>query len=50
MQRTTDAVNNCGVGWLPASKQYGVLQATLRRRAQNNNKIFNGIQKGLRFF
>lgn len=47
MQRAIDAVKNGEMGWQRAANLYGVPQATLRRRAQNKNKIFNGTEKGL---
>ncbi|KAJ4449897.1 hypothetical protein ANN_01303 [Periplaneta americana] len=36
------------MGWLKAAKQYGVPQATLRRRvSKGKNKILRGTEKGL---
>lgn len=35
------------MGWLKASKQFNVPQATLRRRFHNTNKIAKGIVKHL---
>lgn len=48
MQRAIQAVENKEMGWLKAAKQYGVPQATLRRRVSNGkNKILRGTEKGL---
>ncbi|KAG5881536.1 hypothetical protein JTB14_017939 [Gonioctena quinquepunctata] len=47
MNRAIQAVNSGEMGWLKASKIYGVPQATLRRRAQNKNKQIKGTDKGL---
>ena len=47
MQRAIDAVNRGDMGWLRASKEFSVPQATLRRRARNKNTVFNGVEKGL---
>ncbi|KAK9747129.1 hypothetical protein QE152_g5609 [Popillia japonica] len=35
------------MGWLRASKTYGLLQATLGRRAENKNKQIEETEKGL---
>ncbi|KAJ8944819.1 hypothetical protein NQ318_013155 [Aromia moschata] len=47
MQEAIRTVENGDMGWLAASKRYGVPQATLRRRAQNRNKRVKGSKKGL---
>lgn len=47
MRLAIDAVHSGNMGWLAASKQFNVPQATLRRRAQNKNKKVRGINKGL---
>lgn len=47
MQRAIDAVNNNEMGWLRAAHEFGVPQATLRRRARNKNKFIQGTSKGL---
>ncbi|KAJ4449390.1 hypothetical protein ANN_00789 [Periplaneta americana] len=48
MQRAIQAVENKKMGWLKAEKQYGVPQATLRRKVSNGkNKILRGTEKGL---
>jgi len=47
MKRAIAAVEREETGWLAASKQYGVPQATLRRRARNKNKVVKGVDKGL---
>ena len=47
MQNAIDAVNSGEMGWLRASKDFNVPQATLRRRARNKNKFVNSITKGL---
>jgi len=47
MKRAISAVEREEMGWLAASKQYAVPQATLRRRAQNKNKVVKGVDKGL---
>ncbi|XP_050315868.1 uncharacterized protein LOC126750337 [Anthonomus grandis grandis] len=47
MSEAIKAVQNGDLGWLAASKRYGVPQATLRRRAQDKNKRIKGSQKGL---
>lgn len=47
MKRAIAAVKCEEMGWLAASKQFDVPQATLRRRAQNKNKIVKGVDKGL---
>lgn len=47
MQNAIDAIKNGKMGWLKASKTFGIPQATLRRRAQDTNKNIKGISKGL---
>ena len=47
MQKAIDAVNRSEMGWLRASKEFNVPQATLRRRAQNKNKHIHSTAKGL---
>ncbi|KAK9731619.1 CENP-B N-terminal DNA-binding domain [Popillia japonica] len=42
-----EAVQDGRMGWLAASKQFNVPQATLRRRAQGKNKQVRGVDKGL---
>jgi hypothetical protein len=47
MQNAIDSVNRNEMGWLLASKEFNVPQATLRRRARNKNKFVNSVSKGL---
>ena len=47
MQRALDAVEQDEMGWLRAANQFGVPQATLRRRARNKNKYVHRVLKGL---
>ncbi|KAJ8869420.1 hypothetical protein PR048_028410 [Dryococelus australis] len=47
MQRAIDAVNKGKMGWLRAAKTFNVPHATLCRRAKNENKFFNGVNKEL---
>ncbi|KAG5864779.1 hypothetical protein JTB14_023366 [Gonioctena quinquepunctata] len=47
MNRAIQTVNSAEMGWLKASKIYGVPRATLRGRAQNKNKQIKGTDKGL---
>lgn len=47
MQRAIDAVNRRELGWLKASKLYGIPQATLWRRVQKKNNEIQGSKKGL---
>ncbi|KAJ4437521.1 hypothetical protein ANN_17666 [Periplaneta americana] len=48
MQRAIQAVENKELGWFKAAKQYGVPQATLRRRvSKGKNKMLRGTEKGL---
>ena len=48
MMRAIEAVKKKEMGWLKASKIFGVPQATLRRRAEGGkNKLFRGCEKGL---
>jgi len=47
MKEAIAAVQRGDMGWLRASKQFGVPQATLRRRAENKNKHVNDVAKGL---
>ena len=47
MQRAIDAVNSKEMGWLKASKTFGVPQATLRRRAVGKYLRVTGTKKGL---
>jgi DDE superfamily endonuclease/helix-turn-helix, Psq domain len=47
MQNAIDAVQREEMGWLLASKEFNVPQATLRRRARNKNKYVNATAKGL---
>ncbi|CAI6371189.1 unnamed protein product [Macrosiphum euphorbiae] len=47
MKKAIIAVQNKEMGWLKASKQFNVPQATLRRRFHNTNKIAKGIVKHL---
>ena len=47
MQNAIDAVLRGEMGWLMASKEFSVPQATLRRRARNKNKYVNANAKGL---
>lgn len=48
MSRAIRAVENNEMGWLKAATQFGVPQATLRRRCKNGkNKIVQGSNKGL---
>lgn len=47
MQKAIDAVENKRMGWLLASKTYGVPQATLRRHALRLNKTLEPNSKGL---
>lgn len=47
MQRAIDAVIRKEMGWLKASKTFGVPQATLRRRARGKNLRVTGSKKGL---
>lgn len=48
MNRALQAVENNEMGWLKAAEQFGVSQATLRRRSRNGkNKKFRGSTKGL---
>ena len=45
MQNAIDAVQRDEMGWLLASKEFNVPQATLRRRARNKNKYVNATKK-----
>lgn len=47
MRRAIAAINSKKVGWLKASKQFNVPQATLRRRYGGKNQICNGVNKKL---
>ena len=47
MQNAIDSVNSGEMGWLRAAKEFGVPQATLRRRARNKNKFVNSVSRGL---
>lgn len=47
MRQALAAVEREEMGWLKASRQYSVPQATLRRRAKNKNKFTNKSEKGL---
>lgn len=47
MQEAINAVQQRKMGWLKASKNYNVPQATLRRRFQNQNVRIMGTKKGL---
>lgn len=47
MRKAIEAVRNNKMGWLLASKTFGVPQATLRRHASNSNKTLEPSTKGL---
>lgn len=47
MRLAIESVTKGEMGWLAASKQFDVPQATLRRRAQNKNKRVLGTSKGM---
>lgn len=47
MQKAIEAVHKNEMGWLLASKTFGVPQATLRRHVLGNNKILGANSKGL---
>ncbi|KAH9632846.1 hypothetical protein HF086_013633 [Spodoptera exigua] len=47
MQKAIEAVRDNKMGWLMASKTFGVPQATLRRHAEAKNKTLESTSKGL---
>lgn len=47
MQKAIEAVRKNEMGWLLASKTFGIPQATLRRHALGNNKTLESNSKGL---
>lgn len=47
MKKAITAVKSKKMGWLKASRQFDVPQATLRRRCQDKNKLCNGTIKKL---
>lgn len=47
MRKAIEAVRSNKMGWLLASKTFGVPQATLRRHASNSNKTLESSAKGL---
>ena len=47
MRRAIEAVAKDEMGWLRASKEFNVPQATLRRHARNKNKSIRNGEKGL---
>lgn len=47
MQKAIEAVRNKEMGWLVASKIFGIPQATLRRHALGSNKTLGSNSKGL---
>ncbi|XP_023934569.1 uncharacterized protein LOC112043401 [Bicyclus anynana] len=50
MRKAIEAVRSNRMGWLLASKTFGVPQATLRRHASNSNKTLESSAKGLGFW
>lgn len=47
MQKAIEAVRKNEMGWLLASKTFGIPQATLRRHALGSNKTLKSNSKGL---
>lgn len=47
MQKVIEAIKEKKMGWLVASKTFGVPQATLRRHAKEKNKLLSPSNKGL---